>query len=369
MMRTSDKITEAVDSTGRVFAIEHAQPGQVYACLNCEQDLLVKHGPKVRWHYAHRRNADPCVPVALRYLMRAEAAVVGGISRVVNSRTGSYKVGYRCDDCDGLVTTEAADPWTQTSIQARANDAGHSRIFVDLPDRRRLELLLVSGNEVLECSVLEPAPYLVLVRQVESQGDAEELRRVFVGAPHPAVLDSLPDCALCAAGQRYASLASKAERWAEELWRSEGETITPWGADREGRPMYWRVRQRVFSAALIVAQLGFKQTKQKPWLFVQSETPLATLFVDFGASERRVLWRDASAQVYSSMRFQENNDQMLRAIGEAEEIIARRLRDLGANVKSRLNLEVDEVESYRKVEFEELTKLVDAIEDEKRSEE
>ena len=369
MMSASDKITEAADSTGKVFAIEHAQPGQVYVCLNCDQDLLVKHGAKVRWHYAHRRNADPCVTATLRYLIRAETAVVEGVARAVNSRTGSYKVGYRCDDCDGLVTIEAADPWTQTSIQARAEDAGHSRLLVDLPDRRRLELLLVSGAEAPDWSVPDPAPYLVLVRQIESQGDIEEMRRVFVGAPHPAVQDTLPDCALCAAGRRYANLAGKTERWSRDLWRSEGETITPWGADREGRPMYRRVRQSVFSAALIVAQLGFKQTQHKPWLFVQPETPLSTLFVDFGASEKRVLWRDASASVYSSMRFQETNNQMLRAIGQAEEVVACRLRDLGANVKSRLNLEVDEVESYKKVDSEKLKKLVDAIEDEERSEE
>ena len=212
----------------------------------------------------------------------------------------------------------------------------------------------------------EPPPTLALTRRVDSPDEAHELRKMFVGDPHPSIRPSLPECDLCAAAQRYSSLVDATRQWAEKLWRSEGETITPWAADRANRPMYSRVRRRVFAAALIVAQLGFKQTEQKPWLFVYPKTPLKTIFVDFGASNKRVLWKDASARVYSSMRFEASNEQILDTLGKSEEALALRLRQLGVNAKSRVNEEVEEIESFRSVDFDTLNDLVDAIDDDDR---
>ena len=303
---------------------------------------------------------------ALRYLKRAETTVLDGIARAVDLRNGSYRVGYRCDDCDGLDPTEVADPWTLAAVLPDSGDAAQSHISVKLPDGRHLLLLLLAGNTAPPPTLPEPPPALALVRRVREPGDAAELGRMFIGEPHPATRLSLPDCRLCAAAQRYSSLVDKAQQWAEKLWRSESETITPWADDREGRPMYSRVRQRVFSAALIIAQLGFKQSKNKPWLFVHAKTPLKAVFVDFGASENRVLWNDASARVYSAMRFEPANEQMLETLGRAEEVLAVRLRDLGANVKSRVNEKVDEIESFRGVDFDTLNKLVESVDDEHR---
>ena len=86
----------------------------------------------------------------------------------------------------------------------------------------------------------------------------------------------------------------------------------PWHHDRFGRVLYLGVREHLHAAALILTELGFRQTRDKPWLFWFRITPDCIVFANFGSTEVIPIWEDPAAHVH--WRFTADDSDMEAAL-------------------------------------------------------
>ena len=95
-----------------------------------------------------------------------------------------------------------------------------------------------------------------------------------------------------------------------------------------------------------MAELGFIQTKNKPWLFRLRLTDVGVIFANFGSTEEVPIWEDTAALIHWNLENQP---------AEMESAIVRRVLDKcrteGAEVRvSFYNGHFDRQENYKRVD-------------------
>ena len=120
----------------------------------------------------------------------------------------------------------------------------------------------------------------------------------------------------------------------------------PWTHDKFDRPIFHATRPLVYANAIILAELGFNQTKNKPWLFRLRLTDVGVIFANFGSTEEVPIWEDTAALIHWNLENQP---------AEMESAIVRRVLDKcrteGAEVRvSFYNGHFDRQENYMRVD-------------------
>ena len=80
--------------------------------------------------------------------------------------------------------------------------------------------------------------------------------------------------------------------------RGRGLPFRPWRHDRYGRTLYVDARSRTHAAALILTELGFRQRRDKPWLFCFQIDPDCIVFANLGSTEEIPIWEEPYAHLH-----------------------------------------------------------------------
>ena len=101
----------------------------------------------------------------------------------------------------------------------------------------------------------------------------------------------------------------------------------PWTHDKFERPMFTHIRRQVYANAIILTELGFVQSKTKPWLFL-FHLPDGVVFANFGSTEEVAIWKNPAALIHWDLGAQSDRLNALLVEG-----LLARCRAVGAHVR------------------------------------
>ena len=91
--------------------------------------------------------------------------------------------------------------------------------------------------------------------------------------------------------------------------------------------MFPRIRRQVYANAIILTELGFVQSKSKPWLFL-FHLPDGVVFANFGSTKEVAIWDNPAALIHWELRARSDRLEEL-LVGE----VLARCRAVGATVR------------------------------------
>ena len=286
---------------GRLTWIEDAQRGADYRCIGCKQRAVARQGSKNTWHFAHYAGADDCEPDGALH-SAAQEVIRAALTRAAQ-RGEAYEVRLPCSACSKLRPFPLAEPGL--TVEAERSLVPHTRsdLVVYRPEQSPvvIEVVVTHDLEPETASRYEDAGTTVFV--VKPAWDT--LRHLERGVTPDRSMGVRPvQCDECRRAERR---RAKLEKWAagKLSWLDarvafDGLDLPfrPWHHDRFGRALYFGVREHLHAAALILTELGFRQTRGKPWLFWFRITPDCIVFANFGSTEVIPIWEDPSAHIH-----------------------------------------------------------------------
>ena len=288
-------------ASGRLTWIEDAQRGARYDCIGCNERVVARQGDRKSWHFAHFRTPRDCEPDGA--LHRAAQKVVQAALTRAAQQGERYEVRLPCATCRELLAFNLAVPGL--SVEGEESVVAHTRsdVVVYRPDQNPVVVEIVVTHD------LEPET----VSRYDDAGTA-----VFVVKPAWETLRELehgmtPDRTMgvgsvqCDECRRAEQRLAELHEWAaKKLSRLDARVafggpdlpFRPWHHDAYGRSLYIGVRSRTHAAAIILTELGFRQAREKPWLFWFRVTPDCTVFANFGSTEVIPIWEEPAAHLH-----------------------------------------------------------------------
>ena len=290
----------AIDN-GQLVWIEAAEHGIRYRCIGCDQRVVARQGAKKAWHFAHYVATSDCEPDDA--LHRAAQEVIRVALTRAEQQRERYEVWLQCADCPESRAFDLVVP----SLSVQTEHSFVPRVRSDLAVLRPEQVPL--AIEVVVTHDLEPdteSRYLsadVPVFVVRPTWDT--LRNLERGiTPSRTVGVQRVRCDKCRRTERRRSdldqwTAEKLSRLDARLsHRRRGLPFRPWRHDRFGDALFGDARSRIHAAALILTELGFRQTRHKPWLFSFRIDPERVVFANLGSTEVIPIWEEPSAHVH-----------------------------------------------------------------------
>ena len=286
---------------GHLTWIEDAQRGDCYQCIGCNQRVVARQGARKAWHFAHFAASDECEPDGALH-SAAQRVIRAALTRAAQQGE-SYEVRLPCSTCSELRAFNLAVPGL--SVEAEHSVVSHTRsdLVVYRPEQSPvvIEIVVTHDLEPETASRYDDAGATVFVVK-PAWGMLRDLERGI--APDRSMGVRPVQCGEC---RRAEHRRAQLEQWAAgKLSRLDARVphdrhdlpFRPWHHDRYGRNLYIGVRSRIHAAALILTELGFHQTRDKPWLFWFRVTPDCVVFANFGSTEVIPIWEDPSAHVH-----------------------------------------------------------------------
>ena len=288
-------------ASGRLTWIEDAQPGARYRCIGCDERVVARQGDRKSWHFAHFRTPRDCEPDGA--LHRAAQEVVQAALIRAAQQGEPYEVRLPCATCRELLAFDLAVP--HLSVEAEHSLVSHTRsdLVVYRPGQNPVvvEIVVTHDLEPETAARYNDAGTTVFV--VKPAWDTlRHLRHGFI--PDRSMGVRPVQCDECRRAERR---RAELEEWAAgKLSRLDARVafdgrdlpFRPWHRDRFGRSLYLGVREHLHAAALILTELGFRQTRDKPWLFWFRIAPDCIVFANFGSTEVIPIWEDPAAHVH-----------------------------------------------------------------------
>lgn len=72
----------------------------------------------------------------------------------------------------------------------------------------------------------------------------------------------------------------------------------PWAADKRGRPLFPALASKLEQTGRRLCQEGFKQAREKPWLFLLPIKGVGMFFADMGGTDEVPIWSDPTPLYY-----------------------------------------------------------------------
>ena len=286
---------------GRLTWIEDAQRGGRYDCIGCNERVVARQGARKSWHFAHFRAPRDCEPDGA--LHRAAQEVVQAALTSAAQQGEPYEVRLPCATCRELLAFNLAV--SGLSVEAEHSLVSHTRsdLVVYRPNQNPVvvEIVVTHDLEPETAARYNDAGTTVFVVKPAW----ETLRDLERGITPDRSMGGRPvHCAECRRAERR---RAELEEWAAgKLSRLDARVafdgrdlpFRPWRHDSYGRRLYIGVRSRTHAAALILTELGFRQAREKPWLFWYRITPDCVVFANFGSTEVIPIWEDPAAHVH-----------------------------------------------------------------------
>jgi hypothetical protein len=224
----------------------------------------------------------------------AKAIIKRGFNHAVDTR-GEYHLGYLYEECRHRISKNAAMPGAAIATEATIVEHTRSDLVVTINGGKKVIIEVVVSHDLelptREAYLHSGIPILKIKPTWETLGqlESEAIAADTLNLPIPRL------CKTCRAEEERREAQRKAEE--AERRRKEEETIAqqqlylksalnrlkvleqrhpsspdklpfqPWIRDPCGVLMFPSIRKKVYTSAIILAELGFRQAKKKPWLF------------------------------------------------------------------------------------------------------
>lgn len=330
---TMPQIQYPVALDGRVaVTVQAAVSGRSYRCPGCAERMVARQGARRQWHFAHHRAVTACEPDRALH-QSAQALIATSLEAALREGT-RYQVLLRCPACGERQARNLAQSGSRVECEATIVPRVRTDVAIvrDSAPSIAIEVVVTHSIEPETHQRYTDAGIAVIV--VEPSWDTlPDLRCRIV----PARTLNVPpwQCASCtAAEERRAAAQRRAEALLRRLddrvpHRGEELPFKPWREDRFERTLRPWVRARTHAGALILRELGFRQARAKPWLFLFELERGRTLFVNYGSTGEIPIWEDTAGVLFWSF-------QVESAPEEESAIIAgvlQRCRDAGVDLR------------------------------------
>ena len=346
--QTNIRYPFALSKINRAVHVGEAIKGDPYQCFGCSSPLVPRQGSKRQWHFAHKPPFDHCADPDKALHDTAKALIVQGFSDALDSQ-GEYHLGCLCAECDRAISWNAAI--LRTSIEEEktivpgtrsdlvVNRPGRDPVIIEIVVTHDLEPETRDSYEKSKIPVLKVRPTwdtLAELRTAVIADDTLNIRHVRCAACKDAAdrkrqeeeeIQSQVDSMLKRLNERKRSASAKLP-------------FRPWTHDQFDRPMFQLIRQKVYTNATILTELGFVQAGNKPWLFLFRLPDSGVIFANFGSTGEVPIWEDTAAFIHWKLdRYSEEMESVL------VESVLTRCRAAGADVRvSFYNLGFDQRE-------------------------
>ena len=351
--KTKIRYPYALDVAGQVVNIYDAPKGQPYQCLACGAPMLVKRGDIRQPHFAHKHSI-PCTDPDTALHKVAQALIIQSIDNARNNHE-EYRLGYPCPGCGEEVSYNIAPAVTHVEPEESVVEGTRSDIVLYRDGRNAIIMEVVVTHDLEPDTRQRYIESGLPVFLIQPAWDSLDELNLSVIADTTLNLTVSP-CHSCIAEaeQKRQQEEKIRKRTSLLLNRMEHRKLSdpsrlpfrPWTHDKYDCPIFHTTRRLVYANAIILAELGFIQTKNKPWLFRLRLTDVGVIFANFGSTEEVPIWEDTAALIHWNLENQP---------AEMESAIVRRVLDKcrteGAEVRvSFYNGHFDRQENYKRVD-------------------
>ena len=300
----------ALDVAGQVVSIRDSQNGHSYRCLACGNSMVARKGKIRQPHFAHKQPI-PCTHPDTALHKTAQALIVQSID---NARINQeiYRLGYPCPDCGENVSCNIAPVVIRVQQEEVLVEGTRSDIVLYRDGGKPIIVEVVVTHDLepdTRHRYIESGLPVFLIRPAWDNLHELELS---VKADSILNLQTKP-CSACIEREERRRRQQEEQRRKEEtakeqfypeltrMDRREQSSPTnfpfqPWVYDFLGRQMYPRVRRQVYATAIILTELGFRQSQKNPHVFWFGLPYGCCVFASFDSFVRPI-WKDTRALI------------------------------------------------------------------------
>ncbi|MCY3991913.1 MAG: competence protein CoiA family protein [Caldilineaceae bacterium] len=277
----------AFDSGGRLISVHDAKRGVTYLCVGCKKEMVPRKGKVKRPHFAHKKKGECSDPDEILHKM-AQSLIVQSVKDAARTDE-KYRVGYVCSMCKKQVAYNIIS--RMTSIQAEREIVQGTRSDIVIHRKNKCPIII----EVVVTHDLEPETadlYLKSGNPVFSiypdWDSLDNLKSEIIA--HKGINVDIERCPKCKLARENwekekgdqmkvaMSKLTKIERRPET-----NQKMKTWVTDRIGQPLFFHVRKQLYANAMVLLQMGFRQSRKNPSVFWFDLRPLDTcIFADLG---------------------------------------------------------------------------------------
>lgn len=338
----------ALSKINRAVHVEEAMKGHLYQCFGCSAPMVPRQGSKRQWHFAHKPPFDRCADPDKALHDTAKALIIQGLSDALDSQ-GEYHLGCLCAECDRAISRNVAITGASVEPEKSIVPGTRSDLVVNRPDRDPVIIEIVVTHDLEPETRDSYEKSKIPMLKVRPTWDTLAELRTAVIADDTLNIPQVR-CAACKdAADRKRREEEEIQSQVDSMLKRLNERkrsasaklpFRPWTHDRFDRPMFPRIRQKVYANAIILTELGFVQATNKPWLFLFRFPDSGVVFANFGSTDEVPIWEDMAAFIHWKLdRYSEEVKSVL-----VEGVLAR-CRAAGADVRvSFYNLGFDQWE-------------------------
>lgn len=323
--RSTISFPVARDEFGRATFISGAKRNHHYSCFGCSEQMVVKQGNQVQWHFAHKSTSGFCADGDNALHETAKAIVSQGFLHALE-RKQEFLVGLYCPNCNTPTSANVALPGAMVELEKTIVAGTRS----DLVLRRAIKAPVII--EIVVTHDLEPETYqlyrrskIPVLKVRPSWNTLDKLWHGVVVSPFDTLNVPLDPCRECRAKDRQntkrkklradaehrkeLAATTRVNHWLRRMDRREpiGDhrlPFRPWMRDSSETVMPSHICEQVYANALILIELGFRQTDQRPALFEYRIEEDFEVVADLGLTENKNGVGDTAAQIYWTHNFQ-----------------------------------------------------------------
>ena len=327
--------------------VDSGVAGRKYTCLGCDGPMLYRQGKSMRSHFAHRISTNSCSPSDAHRVM-SKYVVCEAVSEAIAGQI-PYEIMQTCENCEAplmsavlsfnvnlhAVVDYSVAPGLSVSVAIVENNLARAGLDIvsEMPVSAVIEEKYQSGNMTTP----------VYIHEFEFS-KKDELQHKFIAG---AVVNALKlKCSNCAMEESPAEPDIEEYSTSSPVILEETEVplvsvadpdvspieqklpFRPWVKDARGRLIRARIRERIYASALLLTQIGFRQSTRcdRPYVFSFREAG-QILFANFSAPYQPPVWVDPSALLHgaSDNRIEDNHPELFVDI-------IKRCRGAGAEV-------------------------------------
>ena len=308
--KTNIRYPYALDVDCQVVNIYDAPKGQPYLCLACSAPMLVKRGDIRQPHFAHKHSI-PCTDPNTALHKTAQALIIQSLDNARNSQE-EYRLGFPCPDCGDKISYNIAPAVTHVEREESIVEGTRSDIVLYRDGRDPIIVEVVVTHDVEPGTRQRYAESKIPVFLIRPTWDSLDELKLSVIADSTLNLQAKP-CSACIEREERRRRQQEEKRRKEETARRQFDSeltrmdrrehsnpsslpFQPWIYDYLGRQMYPHVRRRVYANAIILTEMGFRQSKKNSHVFWYRLSDGCCVFAQFDFLVRPI-WEDTRALI------------------------------------------------------------------------
>ena len=313
--KTNIRYPYALDASDQVVNILDAPKRQSYLCLACSAPMLVKRGHIRQPHFAHKE-AIPCTDPNTALHKTAQALIVKSLVYARNNQK-EYRLGYPCPDCGEKVSYNIVPVVTDVNPEETIVDGTRSDIVIYRDDNKPIIIEVVVTHDLEPGTRQRYAESKIPAFLIRPTWDSLDELESSVIADSTLNLQAKP-CSACVEREERQRRQQKEQRRREERLKEQFDSrltrmdrreqskptilpLQPLVYDYLDRPMYPHVRRQVYANAIILTEMGFRQSPKNPHVFWFRLPDGCCVFARFDSFVKPI-WEDTRALITCAVK-------------------------------------------------------------------